>query len=82
MTVKNWQPPTAEEIKKLREQTGFTQAKTAHLCRIGLPTYQKWEQGTTNPSQSAWSIYMYELKAIGLGYPSLDVLINTLEDQN
>ncbi|ENU24226.1 hypothetical protein F993_01542 [Acinetobacter proteolyticus] len=81
MTIKDWHPPAANEIKQLREETGFTQAKTAHLCRIGLKTYQKWEQGDASPSQSAWTIYMFELRAKKLGYHSLDALMSSLDKQ-
>lgn len=81
MTVKDWTPPSAEAIKQLRSETGFTQAKTAHLCRIGLKTYQKWEQGVASPSQSAWSIYLFELRARKIGYYSLEALMESIEAQ-
>lgn len=82
MTQKNWQPPTPSDIKDLREQTGFTQAKTAHLCRIGLKTYQKWENGVASPSQSAWAIYQFELTARKLGFQSLEHLMNEVQNTN
>ena len=82
MTIKKWIPPTAQEIKQLREVTGFTQAKTAHLCRIGLKTYQKWEQGHASPSQSAWTIYTFELRAQKIGFQSLDNLMDFLEQKH
>ncbi len=82
MTQKNWQPPLPDDIKNLREQTGFTQAKTAHLCRIGLKTYQKWESGVASPSQSAWTVYQFELRARNLGYQSLEHLIDTAQNKN
>lgn len=80
MTQKNWQPPTPDEIKDLREQTGFTQAKTAHLCRIGLRAYQRWETGEIKPSQASWDLYQLELKARQNGYQSLEHLVDEVQN--
>lgn len=80
MTVKNWTPPTSLEIKQLRIANDLTQAKAAHLCRIGLKTYQKWESGDASPSQSAWTIYQFELQAKKLGFFSLEHLVEDVEN--
>lgn len=79
MTIKKWLPPNPSEIKELRIKSDFTQAKTAHLCRIGLKAYQKWEEGVTSPSQSAWSLYMFELRALKLGFMSLESMLAEAE---
>ena len=52
------------------------------LCRIGLKTYQKWEQGDASPSQSAWTIYTFELRAQKIGFQSLDNLMDFLEQKH
>jgi transcriptional regulator with XRE-family HTH domain len=38
---------TKKELKKWRDQYGFSQATAAEYLNISLSAYQKWEQGVT-----------------------------------
>ena len=42
-----------EEIKNLRDQLHLTQKEFCHRFGLQLKTYQKWEQGTTEPPPAA-----------------------------
>jgi len=43
----------ALDIKKIREKTGLSQDRFAHLIGVSLRTYQNWEQGHRRPTGAA-----------------------------
>jgi len=45
-----------EEIRKIREGVGVSQANFARMLGISLRTLQDWEQGRRRPNQAAQSL--------------------------
>lgn len=46
----------ADDIRKVRKQSGLTQTQFAAAFGIGLGTLQKWERGERRPSGAAKSL--------------------------
>ena len=44
---------TAEEIKKIRRETGLSQPLFAMAMGVSVKTLESWEQGRNNPSGAA-----------------------------
>lgn len=44
---------TAEEVKALREQLGWTQERMARELGVSFATVNRWEKGHTTPSNLA-----------------------------
>lgn len=43
---------TSEQLRKLRERLGLTQAELSELLQIGVKTWTRWESGRERPSRS------------------------------
>lgn len=82
MTVKNWIPPNAQQIQAIIDKHSLSIKKAAHMARIGDRTFKQWldPDDAKAPSQAAWSIFEYELRAMNLGYKNIDHLFISLED--
>lgn len=83
MTVKNWTPPTAQEIQITINNLGISIKKAAHMARIGDHTFKQWldPDDIKAPSQAAWSVFEYEVRAMKMGYKNIDHLFEALESQ-
>lgn len=83
MTIKNWQPPSKQEIRELLDQHQLTVKKSAHMARIGDKTFKEWldPNNPKLPSQSAWTIFMYEIRAMKMGYQNMEHLFQSIEQQ-
>lgn len=84
MTLKNWEPPTSLEIQEIIEKNDISIKKAAHMARIGERTFRDWlkPDDPKLPSQAAWSVFLYELKARQLGYKNLDHVFVVIEEIN
>lgn len=81
MTVKTWNPPTSAEIQAIIDNFGISIKKAAHMARIGDRTFKQWldPNDIKAPSQAAWSIFEYEIRAMNLGYKNIDHLFEAIE---
>ncbi len=81
MTLKNWVPPTATEIQSIIDDQNISIKKAAHMARIGERTFKQWldPNDTKAPSQAAWSMFLYELRSMKMGYKNIDHLFEALE---
>ena len=50
--------PSADAIKALRAELGFTQAKCAKLAQVSLNTWKQWESGVRTPSKPSWGMFL------------------------
>lgn len=84
MTVKNWTPPSTQEIQTIIEDLGISIKKAAHMARIGDRTFKQWldPNDIKAPSQAAWSIFEYEARSMKMGYKNIDHLFEALEGQH
>lgn len=84
MTVKNWIPPSSEQIQLLIDDLGISIKKAAHMARIGEKTFKQWldPEDIKKPSQAAWSMFEYEIRSMKMGYKNIDHLFTILEEQN
>lgn len=53
------------------------------MARIGDKTFKEWldPNNPKLPSQSAWSMFLYELRAMQMGYKDMEHLFQALEQQ-
>lgn len=61
----NYQPPTPEDVRALRQRHNLTQVALADLAGVSSRAVQKWEAPTKTlthayPSQQAWSIVLHK----------------------
>ncbi len=55
--------PRADEIKKLRNEAGWTQEQAAKRVRSGsLSSYQRWEQGTHPMPEAAFELMLLKVR--------------------
>ena len=54
--------PTPQEIKKARAYAGLTLQQAANLVHVSLNTWQKWEDGRTKMSETAWELFLIKTK--------------------
>jgi len=51
--VRQWRAPTGNEIRRIRESVGLSQAKFAARYGLSVVSLRKWEQGRATPEQAA-----------------------------
>jgi putative transcriptional regulator len=49
---------TVPSVSSIREQTGLSQPKCAHLLGVSVRTLQEWEQGRRAPSGAARTLLL------------------------
>lgn len=50
--------PTADEIKKIRDEAGLTQKQAADLLYVDIRTWQKWEYGERAMSPANFELFL------------------------
>jgi DNA-binding XRE family transcriptional regulator len=68
-----WNPPSPDEIKKIRLSCNMTQAEFATFFRFDLKTVRNWEQGLSTPKG-------YTLVFLRLIEKHRDFMINKTEE--
>lgn len=62
----NYQPPTPDDVRALRERHKLTQVQLAELAGVSARAVQKWEAPTktlahTYPSMQVWAIVLHKV---------------------
>lgn len=60
--------PAPDEIKRIRQRFGLTQALTAQLLKTSLRSYQQWEAGDRRMHRVFWELFRVKLMMHGAGY--------------
>ena len=51
------EPPTPEEIRKIRKNAGMTQAEAATIVHSALRSWQQWEAGDRQMHPAFWELF-------------------------
>jgi DNA-binding transcriptional regulator YiaG len=68
----NYQPPTPDDVRALRERHKLTQVQLAALACVTPRAAQMWEAATSTlshnyPSESAWTLVLIRVNERGSG---------------
>lgn len=55
------QAPRPEDVRKLREEAGLTQAHAARCVHVLTRTWQKWESGKNEMHPAMWELFVRKL---------------------
>lgn len=62
----------SESVKSVRAQLGISQEELAHAIGVSFATVNRWENGKTNPSKMARTLFKTFCRAKNLNIPGVD----------